>query len=111
MLQGMSQTELAGTIGLTFQQIQKYEGGKNRISAGHLYQFACALECSPMEFYEGLEDHGNGANEPPTDLAIRIYKALAGMDDASSRAVLAFVRALSDGGSKSGARSTKSKSS
>ena len=95
MMQGMSQAELAGTVGLTFQQIQKYEGGKNRISAGHLYQFARALECSPMEFYEGFEEQGNGTSAYPTDLAIRLSMALAQIDDKSRRAVLAFVRSLS----------------
>ena len=109
MMQGMSQTELAGTVGLTFQQIQKYEGGKNRISAGHLYQFSRALECSPMEFYEGFEEHsnsnGNGTSAYPTDLAIRLSMALTQIDDTSGRAVLAFVRSLSEPTPKEGALS------
>jgi transcriptional regulator with XRE-family HTH domain len=37
---GLSQSDIAKDIGVTFQQIQKYESGVNRISAGRLYQFA-----------------------------------------------------------------------
>ena len=43
MLAGLSQGDLAATIGLTFQQLQKYERGVNRISASKLYLLACHL--------------------------------------------------------------------
>ena len=39
----MSQPELAERVGVTFQQVQKYENGKNRVSAGRLYEIAKAL--------------------------------------------------------------------
>lgn len=55
-LQGMSQTALADEIGLTFQQIQKYERGFNRISASVLYRIAGALGVVPAEFFAGLPD-------------------------------------------------------
>ena len=115
MLAGLSQTELGKAAGITFQQLQKYEKGSNRVPAGHMYQFAAALECSPMDFYAGLEERGNGAIAYPTDLAIRLSKALAEIDDKSRKAVLAFVRSLSepmltdDGVSKRAALGTKSK--
>lgn len=51
----MTQEGLANGIGLTFQQIQKYERGLNRISAGRLYQFANILGVPITYFYEGLE--------------------------------------------------------
>lgn len=44
---GMSQTSLADAIGITFQQVQKYEKGTNRISAGRLQKIAAALKMSP----------------------------------------------------------------
>lgn len=47
---GLSQEELADAIGLTFQQVQKYERGTNRISASRLYQIAKALKV-PIEFF------------------------------------------------------------
>jgi len=44
---GMSQQELAGALSISFQQIQKYERGSNRISASSLVELARALECGP----------------------------------------------------------------
>ena len=58
---GMSQEQLADELGITFQQIQKYEGGKNRIAAGRLFEFAKALGCSILYFYHGAIDELSGA--------------------------------------------------
>ncbi len=52
----MSQERLARGLGLTFQQIQKYERGANRISASKLYEAARCLEVSVAHFFEGLAD-------------------------------------------------------
>jgi transcriptional regulator with XRE-family HTH domain len=52
MALGMSQPDLADAIGLTFQHIQKYEKGKNRIGAGRLYQLAKLLKVDPEFFFE-----------------------------------------------------------
>ena len=46
----MSQTVLGKAVGVSFQQVQKYEKGKNRVSAGMLYKFAKALEMPINEF-------------------------------------------------------------
>lgn len=55
---GLSQEELANSIGLTFQQVQKYERGTNRISVSRLVDICRALK-SPMEyFYEGIFSGG-----------------------------------------------------
>jgi transcriptional regulator with XRE-family HTH domain len=51
---GMSQEALAGRIGLTFQQVQKYERGTNRVGASRLQQIADALETTPAWFFEGV---------------------------------------------------------
>ena len=51
---GLSQERLAGNLGLTFQQIQKYERGTNRISASKLYQIACVLQVEISYFFDGL---------------------------------------------------------
>lgn len=57
---GQSQKALANSIGVTFQQIQKYENGKNRISAGNLYKIAQCLGVTPNDFHCGLEFSGIG---------------------------------------------------
>ena len=56
ILVGMSQERLGEEIGLTFQQIQKYECGANRISAARLWQLAEALESPISYFYDGLDE-------------------------------------------------------
>ncbi|MGB4058038.1 MAG: helix-turn-helix transcriptional regulator [Alphaproteobacteria bacterium] len=67
-LLGISQTALAESVDLTFQQIQKYEAGKNRISSGTLYKFARNLGVSVSYFFpEQIE--GN-PNEYPKNLEI-----------------------------------------
>jgi transcriptional regulator with XRE-family HTH domain len=52
---GMSQEQLGEALGVTFQQIQKYEKGANRVSSGRLVRIAEALECNVMLFFEGLD--------------------------------------------------------
>ena len=54
-LKGMSQERLASELGVTFQQIQKYERGTNRVSASMLYRAAQALQVPVSGFFEGLE--------------------------------------------------------
>jgi transcriptional regulator with XRE-family HTH domain len=56
MLIGMSQEKLGELLGLTFQQVQKYEKGVNRIGAGRLYQIAHILSVPVGYFYEGVVD-------------------------------------------------------
>jgi len=58
---GISQERLAESIGLTFQQVQKYERAANRVSASKLWEMSRALSTSVGYFYEGLGD----AAEPP----------------------------------------------
>lgn len=55
-LLGLSQERLGELLGITFQQIQKYERGVNRISAGRLFEIARILEVNVPYFYEGLAE-------------------------------------------------------
>jgi transcriptional regulator with XRE-family HTH domain len=57
---GISQEKLAEQLGLTFQQVQKYERGANRVSASKLWEIARALKTNVAYFYEGLEDEMEG---------------------------------------------------
>ena len=54
-LLGLTQQQLAGSCGVRFQQIQKYECGANRISAARLWQLSEALEVPVAYFFDGLE--------------------------------------------------------
>ena len=53
-LLGMSQTKLGDAVGLTFQQIQKYERGSNRIGSSRLYEFAKVLDVPVSYFFEEM---------------------------------------------------------
>jgi transcriptional regulator with XRE-family HTH domain len=61
----VTQEALASALGLTFQQVQKYERGSNRVSASKLYQIATALGVQINYFFEGLADPS--AMTPTTD--------------------------------------------
>ena len=54
MLLGYSQEKLGDSLGLTFQQVQKYEKGTNRIGASRLQQISRALNVTPAFFFEGM---------------------------------------------------------
>ena len=60
---GLSQSALARRMGITFQQVQKYECGKNSISARRLFEVAQLLQVSPMYFYASCES----GECPPAD--------------------------------------------
>ena len=51
---GLNQMQLAESIGVTFQQLQKYEQGKNRVSASRIWEIAQALRVPVSFFFEGL---------------------------------------------------------
>lgn len=55
-LLGLTQQQLAGSVGVRFQQIQKYECGANRISAARLWSLSEALEVPVGYFYDGLSE-------------------------------------------------------
>lgn len=55
-LLGLSQSTLADKVGLTFQQIQKYERGANRIGASRLHDFSQILDIPVGYFFEGLDN-------------------------------------------------------
>lgn len=53
---GMSQEKLGDLLGITFQQVQKYEKGTNRVSASRLYHMAKVLDVPIQFFFDGLRD-------------------------------------------------------
>ncbi len=55
MFAGLTQQDVAKALGVSFQQVQKYENGANRISAGRLFILARVLGTNVVEFYEGLD--------------------------------------------------------
>jgi len=65
---GLTQSDLGEKVSLTFQQIQKYEKGENRVSASKLFQIAQILKTSVSFFFEGYKE--NVANDSMEDITI-----------------------------------------
>lgn len=75
---GLSQEALAEALGVTFQQVQKYEKGVNRISASRLFEIGAALNVPVSYFYEGLTSaRGPGVGEGANTDADAIAETLA----------------------------------
>ena len=93
-LRRLSQTDVARKLNLSFQQIQKYEIGSNRVAASRLFELAQILDVPPSYFFEGLHDNTNGA--PSRDHGMAIVSALAAIkdDDIKSR-IVTFIEDVS----------------
>ena len=86
LLMGLSQTALADGLGITFQQLQKYEKGHNRIAAGRLYGCAQLLDVPPEYFFEGLEGSDSGTpDETRSDEAMKLARAYYRIGDPTER--------------------------
>jgi len=112
MLLGMSQEKLGDRLGLTFQQVQKYEKGVNRIGASRLFELANVLGVNVQFFYDEAPEFGEPRNaaglaeEPNTDYVggflksregIELNRAFAKIADPKvRRSVVDLVRSLAD---------------
>ncbi len=78
MMISMSQEKLGDKLGITFQQIQKYEKGTNRIGASRLQQIALVLSVPVSFFFEGApvpESLASGLSEPPSPAYVSDFLA------------------------------------
>ena len=113
LMLGLTQEKLGGVLGLTFQQVQKYERGQNRVSASRLYEIAHALRVPVAYFFEdapsmlsvpGLSDQkqepledaapANDYNSRETAELLRAYFRIE--DSKKRKRVLDLIRAMSD---------------
>jgi transcriptional regulator with XRE-family HTH domain len=93
LVRGLSQTDLGRSLGITFQQVQKYEKGANRVGAGRLTRIAEVLSV-PVAFFFG--DHGGGKSDEASEAlgfletsgAVRLVKAYARIEDTEVRRAL-----------------------
>lgn len=75
-LMSMSLSDLGDTLGLSFQQVQKYERGANRVSASVLYRLANRLGVPVSFFFEGIADNPAPPSPPTLDDAAIHYDCL-----------------------------------
>jgi transcriptional regulator with XRE-family HTH domain len=90
---GLSQAELGHALGITFQQVQKYENGRNRVGSGRLMAIARTLGVPIERFFSGTVPGSLASAEIVTDLlsspyAIELLKALSKIDDITVRRTL-----------------------
>lgn len=74
---GLSQTDVADALGLTFQQVQKYERGSNRISASKLYAAAQVLNVPVAHFFEGYDDEVGTPEVSKSERSVNNFLATA----------------------------------
>lgn len=79
---GLSQTQLADSVGITFQQLQKYERGSNRVSASKLYGMAVTLQTSVAWFFEGVSalEEANATADPRSKAIQRFMASEEGVE-------------------------------
>ncbi len=89
-LLGLTQQQLAESIGIRFQQIQKYECGANRVTASRLYELAVALNVPVTYFFDGLQQ---APAATPTVGAPANDRDLIAADVLSQKETLELIRA------------------
>src|SRR5215207_6843417 len=85
---GLSQQALAEVIGVTYQQLRKYEIGVNRVSAGPLYQIARTLRVGIGYFFEGLASGSALKPSPQQRMLLELARTFAGIADPRQREAL-----------------------
>jgi len=92
---GMTQSQLANLIGITYQQEQKYEKGINRITAGRLYRIAQVLRVQVSYFYEGLGGETDLLPPPEQRMVLELVHSFLDIPDRKRQeALTSLVRAL-----------------
>jgi transcriptional regulator with XRE-family HTH domain len=89
-LLGLTQQQLAESIGIRFQQIQKYECGANRVTASRLYELSVSLNVPVGYFFEGLQAATDAAGAPTN---VANDRDLIAADVLSQKETLELIRA------------------
>jgi transcriptional regulator with XRE-family HTH domain len=101
LMRSVTQERLAEIAGVTFQQIQKYEKGVNRLSPGKLVTIGEALGVTPQYFFDGLPS-GNSADPIPADIrdfvtsrdGVAIIRAFQSLPPAKRTALIRLIEAI-----------------
>ena len=100
---GLTQEQLAEALNVSYQQIQKYETGANRISASRIFEMARKLEVDLSYFFEGLPSDRDRVPERPLEhggrqrSAIELVRKFAQIEDPQVRTAIAgLVKAIVD---------------
>ncbi len=89
---GLTHATLAVHLGLSFQQVQKYETGANRISASKLYQLAQILGVTPNAFFDGLGN--SGRVQAATDVSLKSAQTAQLLENIQGKDVRGAMRVI-----------------
>lgn len=102
---GMRQADLAQKVGVSFQQIQKYERGQNRISASRLLSIAAALGVPVEQFFEGLSPEADAPSARagvsglvancPDEMCRTLIRNFMALPEVRRRAVFSIIESMS----------------
>ena len=103
---GMSQTEVANALGVTFQQVQKYERGTNRVGASRLFDLSRILSAPVQYFFEGLKNQPTPIEEENDNVihfmkrdTVELVEAYYKVENPQvRRQILSTIRSISFGG-------------
>jgi transcriptional regulator with XRE-family HTH domain len=95
-----SQTDLGTELGLSFQQVQKYESGTNRISASRLFELGQFFNVKADYFFDGLRNDDNPTKEELSDAALTAVISRI-KDDKTKERILSFIEDFSSVSSNS----------
>jgi len=94
---GLTQEELAVSLGIFYQQVQKYETAPNRVSAGRLFEIAAKLNTPVAYFFEGIEEIAAADSATPSGsrMNIELVRSFSQITDSPVRsALLGLIRDL-----------------
>ena len=96
---GLTQDQLAQALGISYQQVQKYETGTNRVSAGRLFDIARVLDSGVSSFFEGIEpdrEEHDDATDRGNRATIELVRNFQAINDPQVRkAISSLVKSLS----------------
>ena len=100
ILMGLTQDQLGESLGISYQQIQKYETGANRVSAGRLYLIANRLDVSPGWFFDPVKSDASSDDFDElgsSRLLMELVRSFARIKDERLKSVLvSLVRAMAE---------------
>ncbi len=97
IMMGLTQQEMAELIGVTMQQVQKYERGINRVYAGRLFDIAQALGVPVSHFFDGLEDGAQLESTPRQRMCLELARNFGHISNQRHQEALSFLaRALTE---------------